>query len=83
MILNLISYDICPTPDWQSNRKAFLCSIKAFHTGKISKEKPTEYFGEKYSAIPSFLKKYGYEENEDYFIVRSKTRTKGIMIVTY
>lgn len=34
--------------------------------GKISKGKLAEYVGKNYSEIPSFLKKYGYDENEDY-----------------
>jgi len=50
-----------------SNRYISL-AIKAFHLGKISKGKLAEYVGENYSAIPSFLKKYGYDENEDYSI---------------
>ena len=39
--------------------------------GKTSKRKLAEYVSEKYSAIPSFLKKYGYDENEDYSIAYS------------
>ena len=50
-----------------SNRYISL-AIKAFHLGKISKGKLAEYIGENYSAIPSFLKKYGYDENEDYSV---------------
>ena len=34
--------------------------------GKTSKRKLAEYESEKYSEIPSFLKKYGHDENEDY-----------------
>ena len=34
--------------------------------GKISKRKLAEYVSEKYCEVPSFLKKYGYDENEDY-----------------
>ena len=41
-------------------------AIKAFYLGKISKGKLAEYVGENYSEIPSFLNKYGYDENEDY-----------------
>ena len=37
--------------------------------GKISKGKLAEYIGESYSAIPSFLRTYGYDENEDYSFV--------------
>ncbi len=43
-------------------------AIKAFFLGKITKETLAEYVDESYSAIPSFLKKYGYDENEDYSI---------------
>lgn len=60
--------------DWSEKDKPYLSTkyillaIKAFHLGKISKGKLAEYVGEKYSSIPSFLKKYGYDENEDYSI---------------
>jgi len=50
-----------------SNRYISL-AIKAFHLGKISKGKLAEYVGENYSAISSFLNKYGYDENEDYSV---------------
>ncbi|MFW6131605.1 MAG: ImmA/IrrE family metallo-endopeptidase [Candidatus Aminicenantaceae bacterium] len=43
-------------------------AIKAFFLGKITKEKLAEYVDESYSAIPSFLRNYGYDENEDYSI---------------
>jgi len=48
-------------------------AIKAFHLGKISKGRLAEYVGEDYSAIPSFLKKYGFDENEDYSIAYRTT----------
>lgn len=48
--------------------KYIMLAIKAFHLGKISKGKLAEYVNENYSAIPSFLKKYGFDENEDYSI---------------
>ncbi|MBU4254236.1 MAG: ImmA/IrrE family metallo-endopeptidase, partial [Acidobacteria bacterium] len=60
--------------DWAETDKPILSdkyialAIKAFHLGKISKGKLAEYVDENYSAIPSFLKKYGYDENEDYSI---------------
>lgn len=60
--------------DWAETVKPHLSNryislaIKAFHLGKISKGKLAEYVGENYSAIPSFLNKYGYDENEDYSI---------------
>ncbi|MDH5385533.1 MAG: XRE family transcriptional regulator, partial [Candidatus Aminicenantes bacterium] len=52
--------------DWGETEKTYLSTkyislaIKAFHLGKISKGKLAEYVGENYSAIPSFLKRYGY-----------------------
>ena len=60
--------------DWAETVKPHLSNryislaIKAFYLGKISKGKLAEYVGENYSAIPSFLNKYGYDENEDYSI---------------
>lgn len=60
--------------DWAETEKPYLSTkyislaIKAFHLGKISKGKLAEYVGEKYSEIPSFLRRYGYDENEDYSI---------------
>jgi len=65
--------------DWAETEKPYLSTryismaIKAFHLGKISKGKFAEYVGEKYSEIPSFLKKYGYDENEDYSIAYRTT----------
>jgi Zn-dependent peptidase ImmA (M78 family) len=41
-------------------------AIKAYLSGKITKETLADYVEESYSTIPSFLRKYGYEENEDY-----------------
>ena len=43
-------------------------TINAFLSGKITKETLAEYVEEDYSAIPSFLRKYGFDENEDYYI---------------
>ena len=60
--------------DWAETEKPYLSAkyislaIKAFQLGKISKGKLAEYVGENYSAITSFLNKYGYDENEDYSI---------------
>jgi len=65
--------------DWAETEKPHLSAkyislaIKAFHLGKISKGKLAEYVGENYSAITSFLNKYGYDENEDYFIAYRTT----------
>lgn len=65
--------------DWAETEKPYLSTryislaIKAFHLGKISKGKLAEYVGKKYSEIPSFLKKYGYDENEDYSMVYHTT----------
>ena len=41
--------------------------------GKISKAKFAEYAGKKFSEVSSFLKKYGYDENEDYSVTFSTT----------
>lgn len=65
--------------DWAETEKPHISTkyitlaIKAFHLGKISKGKLAEYVDENYSAIPSFLKKYGYDENEDYSIAYRTT----------
>jgi len=47
--------------------------IKASQMGKISKAKFAEYAGKKFSQVSSFLKKYGYDENEDYSVAYSIT----------
>jgi Zn-dependent peptidase ImmA (M78 family)/DNA-binding XRE family transcriptional regulator len=65
--------------DWAEIEKPYLSTkyislaIKAFYLGKISKGKLAEYVDENYSAIPSFLNKYGYDENEDYSVVYRTT----------
>lgn len=65
--------------DWAETERPHISAkyislaIKAFHLGKISKGKLAEYVGEKYSAIPLFLKKYGYDENEDYSVAYRTT----------
>jgi len=41
-------------------------AIKAYLSGKITREKLADYLDERSSTIPAFLRKYGYEENEDY-----------------
>lgn len=43
-------------------------AIKAFFSGKITRETFAEYIDESSSTIPAFLRKYGYDENEDYSI---------------
>lgn len=43
-------------------------AIKALQTGKISKAKFAEYVNKPFSEISSFIKKYGYTEDEDYSI---------------
>jgi len=43
-------------------------AIKAYISGKITKEKLADYVDESYSMIPAFLRKYGFDENEDYSI---------------
>jgi len=64
--------------DW-GEEKPYLSSryislaIKAFQMGKISKAKFAEYVGKKFSEATSFLKKYGYDENEDYSVAYNIT----------
>ncbi|MDI6890259.1 MAG: XRE family transcriptional regulator [Thermodesulfovibrionales bacterium] len=43
-------------------------AIKALQMGRISKAKFAEYINKPFSEVTSFLKKYGYDENEDYSI---------------
>jgi hypothetical protein len=65
--------------NWAETEKPYLSTkyislaIKAFHLGKISKGKFAEYVDENYSSIPSFLKRYGYDENEDYSVAYRTT----------
>lgn len=60
--------------DWAENQSPHISSryislaIKAYHLGKISKGRLAEYLNEKYSAVSSFLEKYGYDEEEDYSV---------------
>ncbi len=64
--------------DWETE-KPYLSNnyislaIKAFHQGIISKGKLAEYVNVEYSEIPSFLKRYGYDENVDYSVAYSTT----------
>ncbi|MEW6162870.1 MAG: ImmA/IrrE family metallo-endopeptidase [Nitrospirota bacterium] len=59
--------------DW-ADEKPYLSSryialaIKALQMGRISKAKFAEYINKPFSEVSSFLKKYGYDENEDYSI---------------
>jgi len=59
---------------WAETRKPHLSAryislaIKAFLSRKITKEKLADYVNESYSTISAFLRKYGYDENEDYTI---------------
>ena len=59
---------------WAETRKPHLSAryislaIKAYISGKITKEKLADYVDESYSTISAFLRKYGYDENEDYTI---------------
>jgi len=61
------------TTDWE-DEKPYLSSryialaIKALQMGRISKAKFAEYINKPFSEVSSFLKKYGYDENEDYSI---------------
>jgi len=41
-------------------------AIKAFLSGKITRETLADYVDESSSTIPAFLRRYGYDENEDY-----------------
>jgi len=59
--------------DWKGEKpylseRYISLAIKAFQMGKISKARFAEYVGKKYSEVSSFLKKYGYNESEDYSI---------------
>jgi len=53
--------------------KYIYLAIKALQMGKISKVKFSEYIDKKFSEVPSFLKKYGYDETEDYSVEYSIT----------
>lgn len=70
----------CRHTDWEKAEKPYLSNkyislaIKAFHLGKISKDKLAEYVGEKYSGVSSFLNKYRYDENEDYSVAYRTAR---------
>jgi hypothetical protein len=65
--------------DWAEKDKPYLSdqyislAIRAFHLGRLSKGKFAEYVNESYSEIPSFLLRYGYDENEDYSIAYRTT----------
>lgn len=43
-------------------------AIKTFLMGKISKAKLAEYVGKSFSDVPSFLRGWGYDEDEDYTV---------------
>ena len=64
--------------DWADN-KPYLSSryitlaIKALQLGKISKAKFAEYIDKPFSETSSFLRKYGYDENEDYSVAFTAT----------
>jgi Zn-dependent peptidase ImmA (M78 family)/transcriptional regulator with XRE-family HTH domain len=64
--------------DWE-DEKPYLSSryialaIKALQLGRISKAKFAEYVNKPFSEVSSFLKKYGYDENEDYSIAFTAT----------
>lgn len=64
--------------DW-ADEKPYLSSryialaIKALQMGRISKAKFAEYIDKPFSEVSSFLKKYGYDENEDYSIAFAAT----------
>ena len=57
--------------DWEDGKphlspRYVALAIKAFTMGKISKAKLAEYVDQPFSNIPSFLRRHGYDENEDY-----------------
>ncbi len=64
--------------DWMDD-KAYLSSryitlaIKALQRGSLSKAKFAEYVNKPFSEVSSFLKKNGYDENEDYSIAFAAT----------
>ena len=64
--------------DWADD-KPYLSSryitlaIKALQLGKISKAKFAEYIDKPFSEASSFLRKYGYDENEDYSVAFTAT----------
>ncbi len=76
---NIKDFDRKARSTYWEGEKPFLSSkyislaIKALQMGKISKAKFSEYIDKKFSEVPSFLKKYGYDENEDYSVEYSIT----------
>ncbi|MCX5867722.1 MAG: ImmA/IrrE family metallo-endopeptidase [Proteobacteria bacterium] len=57
--------------DWDEEKpylsqRYIALAIKAFQIGKISKAKFAEYIEKPLSEVSNFLKKHGYDENEDY-----------------
>jgi Zn-dependent peptidase ImmA (M78 family) len=64
--------------DWADD-KPYLSSryitlaIKALQLGKISKAKFAEYIDKPFSEASAFLRKYGYDENEDYSVAFAAT----------
>jgi len=64
--------------DW-ADEKPYLSTryialaIKVLQMGRISKAKFAEYINKPFSEVSSFLKKYGYDENEDYSIAFTAT----------
>ncbi|MEW6068054.1 MAG: XRE family transcriptional regulator [Nitrospirota bacterium] len=65
--------------DW-ADEKPYLSTryitlaIKALQIGKLSKAKFAEFINKPFSEVSSFLKRYGYDENEDYSIAFTATR---------
>ncbi|MEW6108517.1 MAG: XRE family transcriptional regulator [Nitrospirota bacterium] len=64
--------------DWAED-KPYLSSryitlaIKALQLGKVSKAKFAEYIDKPFSKVSPFLRKYGYDENEDYSVAFTAT----------
>lgn len=48
-------------------------AIKALQMGRISKAKFAEYVNKPFSEVSLFLRKYGYDENEDYSVAFTAT----------
>jgi len=60
--------DWAETEETHISERYISLAIRAFLLGKIAKDTLAEYVDVSYSAIPSFLRKYGFDENEDYSI---------------
>jgi Zn-dependent peptidase ImmA (M78 family)/transcriptional regulator with XRE-family HTH domain len=64
--------------DWADDKpylslRYITLAIKALQLGRISKAKFAEYIDKPFSEASSFLRKYGYDENEDYSVAFTAT----------